>query len=39
MEVVRAVDKAGGYILQAQERDTLASLMSTTYGADFEFFR
>lgn len=37
MEVVKAVDKASGYATTKEERNTTAGLMSTAYGANFDF--
>ena len=39
MEVVKAVDKASGYVTTQEERNTTAGLMSTAYGADFQFMK
>ena len=39
MDVMKAVDKASGYVTTQQERNTTAGLMSTAYGADFDFLR
>lgn len=39
MEVLKAVDKASGYATTQEERNTTAGLMSTAYGADFQFFK
>ena len=38
-EVVKAVDKAGGYVYSAGEAPTLATMMSTAMGADYQFFK
>ena len=35
-EVVKVVDKAGGY---AKEAPTMATMMSTAMGANFDFFK
>ena len=39
MDVMKAVDKASGYVTTQQERNTTAGLMSTAHGADFDFLR
>ena len=39
MEVVKAVDKASGYATTKEERNTTAGLMSTAYGANFDFLK
>ena len=37
--VMKAVDKANGYMFGPQERATLSAMMSTAMGADFDFFK
>lgn len=37
--VMKAVDKASGYVFQAGEGNTLSSMMSTAIGVDFDFFK
>ena len=40
LEVMKAVDKAGGYVYSAGEgTSSLASLLSVSVGADLDFFK
>ena len=39
MDVLRATDKACGYIHSAHEQDTSSGLLSTVYSADYELLR
>ena len=40
LEVIKAVDKAGGYIFGVEEgASSLASLLSVSVGADLDFFK
>ncbi len=39
-QVMKAVDKANGYVFgKNDEAATLSSMMSTAMGADFDFFK
>lgn len=39
-QVMKAVDKANGYIFgKNEETSTLSAMMSTAVGADFDFFK
>ena len=39
-QVMKAVDKANGYVFgKNEESSTLSSMMSTAVGADFDFFK
>ena len=37
--MMRAVDKAGGYVYTSNELDTTSGLMSSVYSADYEQMR
>ena len=37
--VVKAVDKAGGYMYGSNDMSSMSSLVSAYYGADFDYTR
>ena len=39
LEVMKAVDKANGYVYGQAENANMAAMMSTAVGADFDFFK
>ncbi len=38
MELIKLIDKAGGYVFGIKEQNNMASMMSCAAGADFEYF-
>lgn len=39
LNVLKAIDKASGYVFQSEAGNTLSSMMSVAVGADFDFFK
>lgn len=39
LNVMKAIDKASGYVFQSEAGNTLSSMMSVAVGADFDFFK
>jgi len=37
--VLKAVDKAGGYIYGQEEGSSMSAMMSTAFGAEYDFFK
>ena len=38
LNLVKLIDKAGGYVFGIKNQDNMASMMSCAAGADFEYF-
>ena len=39
LNVMKAIDKASGYVFQSEAGNSLSSMMSVAVGADFDFFK